>query len=214
MDSYNRFLILEKYFNKYYDENDLRNSRISLTNMKNLHGSIISNMLEVYNSKADNKLEVLSDLEVQSKKMSSRLMIAENIFNNLINDTKMKERDEISTPLLDEPTNKSSYNYVTNLDKKLPSLILFYADWCGPCKAFLPSWLEMEKTINKNNINVVKFSCVEYEQQCSKIPIITSYPTIAIYLPDKEKIIKFEDQRNAQNIRNFVKKNTNIDIDI
>ncbi len=52
-----------------------------------------------------------------------------------------------------EITNQEQFNQLINDTK--PALIDFYADWCGPCQALLPT-VERLANEHKNDINVVK----------------------------------------------------------
>lgn len=65
------------------------------------------------------------------------------------------------------------------VDNDLPSVVLFYADWCSHCTAFKPIWNAFEKTMEpyKNKINILK---TNDEAICSDFGV-NGYPTIKFF---------------------------------
>jgi protein disulfide-isomerase-like protein len=70
-----------------------------------------------------------------------------------------------------------------NENSNNPTLALFYAPWCGHCKALKPIWEEF-KNENKNNgkLEIVDVNADENKELTSKHKI-GGYPTIK-YLPN------------------------------
>lgn len=69
------------------------------------------------------------------------------------------------------------------LNCKMPVLIDFYADWCGPCKMIAPI---IEKIANENSdIKVVKIN-VDDEQELAIKYGVMSIPTIVVIKEGKE----------------------------
>lgn len=69
------------------------------------------------------------------------------------------------------------------LNCKMPVLIDFYADWCGPCKMIAPI---IEKIANENSdIKVVKIN-VDDEQELAIKYGVMSIPTIVVVKEGKE----------------------------
>jgi len=199
MDYHEKILILNKYFSKYASDRNLKDMENTIRSMKSIHGKVVNTMSEVQSSSESNKLEVLSDLQIVSYKMASIISEAMIQYDQLIS---LNEKAEAVSN--DEDNKK--------LVKNAPSLIYFYAEWCGYCKQFLPTWNAMESEIVRDDLNLVKFSCVANKEKCEKIDIIQGYPTIILYKPDTHETIRFEGERSRASLLNFVKEHTGIKV--
>jgi thioredoxin len=76
------------------------------------------------------------------------------------------------------------FDYENNKDWKyagnLPSIIDFYADWCGPCKMIAPVLEELSKEY-EGKMNVYKIN-TEEEQELAAAFGIQSIPTL-LFIP-------------------------------
>lgn len=76
------------------------------------------------------------------------------------------------------------FNYETNqewkFEGKLPALIDFYADWCGPCKTIAPIIEELALEYN-GKINIYKIN-TETEQDLSAVFAVQSIPSL-LFIP-------------------------------
>lgn len=72
---------------------------------------------------------------------------------------------------------RTSFEKLINSDT--PVLIDFYADWCGPCKAFAPILKEIKKEV-EDNVRVVKIDVDKNKTISAKLQI-RSIPTIHLY---------------------------------
>ena len=77
-------------------------------------------------------------------------------------------------------TNKDFENIISNNDI---TLIDFYADWCGPCKALSPIIDEIAKS--ETHITVGKVN-VEEEKELAMQYHVRSIPTMVIFKGGKE----------------------------
>lgn len=202
MDYHEKILILKKYFSKYVSDRNIQDAENTIRGMKGIHGKVVNTMMEIHTSKEDVKLELLSELQIMSNKMAK------------IIDDAIEEHEELLSIIEREKNAEKSSKDVKKLNKNAPSLIYFYAEWCGYCKKFLPTWDELEESNVRDDINVVKFSCVTHKEKCDKINIISGYPTIILYNPDTNSATKFEGDRSKETLASFVKSNTNIKLNI
>lgn len=69
-----------------------------------------------------------------------------------------------------------------NYKEEIPSIIDFYADWCGPCKMIAPVMEELSE-IYEGRVNFYKVD-VEQEQEISSVFGIRSIPSI-LFVPKK-----------------------------
>jgi thioredoxin-like negative regulator of GroEL len=90
---------------------------------------------------------------------------------------------------------------------KNPILILFYADWCGHCKKFMPTWEEFIKTrINSEEYNVIQIESANPFAQ--RIKGLQGYPTI--YYIHGEKLIEYNGNRDIESLEKFLEKNKDV----
>ena len=188
-------------FKKSYGEQDAIKCENILKDMSRLHGSIINTYCGITNTTKpldDIKNETLSDLMVYAVNKVPTL----NKYKALY--LKLHKSNDVNVL-------KTNFISPSKLDRKKPSLVLFFKDTCGPCKNFLPMWDKLAEK-SKNEINMVKYSCIEHEEKCKAIKFIEYYPTILIYKPDDETVELFVDERSENSINEFVKNNTGLSI--
>jgi glutaredoxin len=58
-------------------------------------------------------------------------------------------------------------------------ITLYYADWCGHCQRFKPTWEGLKKIFDKNNIEYSEFEDTKDEKVIENAKI-TGFPTIMI----------------------------------
>ncbi len=84
-----------------------------------------------------------------------------------------------------------------------PSFVLFYANWCGHCQTFMPTWEKFKTKINKKKYNIV-----EIESQnpfTNRIKGLQGYPSL--YYIQNDKVIEYNEGRDLKSLKEFFKKN-------
>jgi len=90
-----------------------------------------------------------------------------------------------------------------------PTMVLFYAPWCGHCKSMKPDYERLRKKYMKNpNKNVVMINCDDHKEFASKAGI-QGFPTLRLYNnPKANKYLDYEGPRTADAIETYLSENS------
>lgn len=86
------------------------------------------------------------------------------------------------------------------------TLVLFSAEWCGPCKVLTPNMVTVSEEL-KESYNFVKADISETEENTKRFGI-RNIPTCILIQGDKE-IARFSGVKNAEQIKKFLEDNKN-----
>ena len=81
-------------------------------------------------------------------------------------------------------------------------LILFYAPWCGHCKAFHPEFEKVSKA-TKGLFKIGAVNC-ENERDIAQKYKIDGYPTVLFFGDDKTKTEEYEGNRKADKVIEYL----------
>ena len=88
-----------------------------------------------------------------------------------------------------------------NFENKGKSVILYYAPWCGHCKAMMPQWNKFEEAGVKG-VNIKKINAEENKAAASAANV-SGFPTIIKYNNGKKEIYKGE--RTAEALKSWAR---------
>ena len=77
---------------------------------------------------------------------------------------------------------KKSFQNIIN--QKVPVLVDFYADWCGPCKSMAPILKQLKAEL-KDEISIIKIN-VDSNQQIAAKYQVQGVPTFIIFKNGKQ----------------------------
>ena len=102
---------------------------------------------------------------------------------------------------VDNDNNNDNNNY--------NKLILFYTEWCGYSKQFMPIWTQFKKLIKENRVNIklVEVDCelMENKKIAKKFGVL-GYPTIK-FVTNNGKIIDYDKPRTLDELQKFIMNN-------
>ena len=99
--------------------------------------------------------------------------------------------------------NSKPHSDLEEFTQNKPELILFYTEWCGYSRDFLPEWEKLNSEIKKQKINIklTKIRCEGGDANLCTDKGVNGYPTLILYKNDEEfaydgdrvtdKVIKF-----------------------
>lgn len=89
-------------------------------------------------------------------------------------------------------------------DEEKPELMLFKAEWCGHCRRFKDSWEALKSHLPK--VDFVTYDA-DSNESIMKQYGVQSFPTLM--LKKNNEILEFNQERNIDNIIEFVNENLN-----
>jgi thiol-disulfide isomerase/thioredoxin len=187
-DNFTKVIDHSKSLESYNQENLYK----SIIELRNIHGGMLGGFYNYLNkdiSNNENKLE-MSFLDSMIDTTRKVLQLAESKFN--MNDV------NTLTPI--EPKQSGGASKYEGYDKK-PMLMLFYADWCGHCHEFMPTFEKLKREfVNTDKLNLVKIS--DKNTNLIEKYQIGGFPTIKLY--DGKDFHEYSGGRDIVSIRHYV----------
>lgn len=120
--------------------------------MRVLHGQTIKQFYKQLLTQNDMETDdylLLSTVDTAYKNMHNVITQSENILKK--NNTAKSDKLVGGNINNKNPINK----FFKDIDPNLPTIILYFKDWCGHCKQFKPVWKEFINITDKKSINIV-----------------------------------------------------------
>lgn len=90
--------------------------------------------------------------------------------------------------------------------KTKPTIVLYYANWCGHSKIFLPEWIKFEEYA-RNNLKHIETKRILCEgDNMSKCTFLAGYPTVLLY--KNNEIIGYNGKRDMESLAQFINDNS------
>ena len=91
-----------------------------------------------------------------------------------------------------------------NSDK--PSFKLYYADWCGWSKKFLPEWEKLVEDSIKDKVELVKYECTaEENKQLCEDAKVQGFPSMKYYKDSSDKDgVEYDGERTSDAIVKWI----------
>ena len=80
------------------------------------------------------------------------------------------------------------------------NIVLYYADWCGHCKQFMPEWENAANQLG-SKIRFTKINCVNDKKRCEN-ESIKGFPTVILYRNGKK--MEFNGERTVDGLKKFI----------
>lgn len=101
--------------------------------------------------------------------------------------------------------NAEAVKKYNDLVKTMPTMVLYYAPWCGHCEQLKPFWMEFEARVRGKDTNILVARVQnEYMSEVEGDKDIMGFPTI-YYLVDGKKQREFEGPRTTEGLLAFFK---------
>ncbi|KAE8681945.1 putative protein disulfide-isomerase A6 [Hibiscus syriacus] len=95
-------------------------------------------------------------------------------------------------------------NFNEEVGQDRGALVEFYAPWCGHCQKVAPEYEKLAESFKKaKSVLIGKVDCDEHKSICSKYGV-QGYPTIQWFPKGSLKPKKYEGQRTAESLTEFV----------
>lgn len=79
-------------------------------------------------------------------------------------------------------------------------VVLFYADWCGNCTTFHPTWDELQKSIV--GANLIKVDC-DAQKELAQEHGVSALPCIRVY-PVNGEMVQYSGDRSYDDVKRFI----------
>jgi len=84
-----------------------------------------------------------------------------------------------------------------------PMVVWIYADWCGHCQMFLPTWRSLVSSAKNISFVAIDGASDAFlkDSKTSTYPKVTGYPTIWLFAKGGQVPITYRGQRSSESIK-------------
>lgn len=87
-----------------------------------------------------------------------------------------------------------------NLKEPGDTIILYYTNWCGHSRNFLPIWDDFVRR-NSQNIRAIKIDCEANKDKCTNVQ---GFPTVKLHRADG-KVVDYQGPRSIDGLEAFIR---------
>ncbi|KAG6593227.1 Protein disulfide isomerase-like 2-2, partial [Cucurbita argyrosperma subsp. sororia] len=110
----------------------------------------------------------------------------------------------LSSAVADDVVVLTEDNFEKEVGQDRGALVEFYAPWCGHCKKLAPEYEKLGSSFKKaKSVLIGKVDCDEHKGVCSKYGV-SGYPTIQWFPKGSLEPKKYEGERTAEDLAEFV----------
>uniref|UniRef100_A0A0D9ZUV4 protein disulfide-isomerase n=1 Tax=Oryza glumipatula TaxID=40148 RepID=A0A0D9ZUV4_9ORYZ len=110
----------------------------------------------------------------------------------------------VSTASADDVLALTESTFEKEVGQDRAALVEFYAPWCGHCKKLAPEYEKLGASFKKaKSVLIAKVDCDEHKSVCSKYGV-SGYPTIQWFPKGSLEPKKYEGQRTAEALAEYV----------
>jgi thiol-disulfide isomerase/thioredoxin len=82
---------------------------------------------------------------------------------------------------------------------------MYYAPWCGHCKALKPTWVQLSDHVQNTDVVIAKIDMTKNKLEA---PEVKGFPTIYFYPAGAEPEVYEANGRALQDLKDFLVKNS------
>lgn len=92
-------------------------------------------------------------------------------------------------------------------DNSSPMMVWIYADWCGHCQHFLPTWKSLVASHPEVEFITIDGDSTSFASEAPEsYPQVMGFPTIWLFASESEKPVVYRGERSVNGLNNAIRK--------